>query len=111
MRAIAERDSHLGTRRLLRYSRARNREVSATAIPLQLENQVRAAYEKIPRESRATMGGCIAALPDADELQDYLAQLRAAWLSGWCNQPGRYQHLLLRLYHCIAFLRYQGNAF
>jgi hypothetical protein len=80
-------------------------------MSLQLENQARAAYENISAESRATMGGCVAALPDADELQDYLAQLRTAWLSGWCNQPGRYQHLLLRLYHCVAFLRYEGNAF
>jgi hypothetical protein len=80
-------------------------------MSLQLENEARAAYEKIPAESRATMGGCVAALPDADHLQEYLAGLRTAWLSGWCNQPGRYQHLLLRLYHCVAFLRYEGNAF
>ena len=78
---------------------------------LQLENEARAAYERIPAESRATMGGCVGALPDADELQDYLATLRQVWESGWCNQPGRYQHLLLRLYHCVAFLRYEGNAF
>jgi hypothetical protein len=37
--------------------------------------------------------------------------LRTAWSQGWCNQPGRYPHLLLRLYHCVAFLRYEGNAF
>src|SRR5208282_6406643 len=81
------------------------------SMHLQLENEARAAYDEIPAEGRATMGGCVAALPDADELQDYLARLRVAWLSGWCNHPGRYQHLLLRLYHCVAFLRYEGNAF
>jgi hypothetical protein len=80
-------------------------------MSLQLENEARAAYESIPAESRAMMGGCIAALPDAEDLQDYLANLRAAWSAGWCNQPARYRHLLLRLYHCVAFLRYEGNAF
>ena len=78
---------------------------------LKLENEARAAYENIPAESRATMGGCIGTLPDANDLQDYIGQLRGAWLSGWGNHPGRYQHLLLRLYHCVAFLRYEGNAF
>jgi hypothetical protein len=80
-------------------------------MSLQLENEARAAYEKIPAESRATMGACVIALPDADELQEYLTTLRTAWSQGWCNQPGRYPHLLLRLYHCVAFLRYEGNAF
>ena len=80
-------------------------------MSLQLENEARAAYEKIPKDSRAKMGACVTALPDADELQDYLTTLRTAWSQGWCNQPGRYPHLLLRLYHCIAFLRYEGNAF
>jgi hypothetical protein len=80
-------------------------------MSLQLENEARAAYENILAAHRATMGGCVAALPVADDLQYYLARLRVAWSSGWCNQPARYQHLLLRLYHCIAFLRYEGNAF
>ncbi|MBI4028087.1 MAG: hypothetical protein HY360_24095 [Verrucomicrobia bacterium] len=80
-------------------------------MSLQLETEARAAYEKILAESRAAMGGCVAALPDADELQEYLTTLRTAWSQGWCNQPGRYPPLLLRLYHCVAFLCYEGNAF
>ena len=80
-------------------------------MSLNLENEARAAYEKIPAECRAAMGACVTALPDADELQEYLTTLRSAWSQGWCNQPGRYPHLLLRLYHCVAFLRYEGNAF
>src|SRR6266436_2340481 len=80
-------------------------------MSLLLENEARGAYEGIAADTRAKMGGCVAALPDAYDLHDYLPRLRAAWLSGWCNHPGRYQHVLLRLYHCIAFLRYEGNAF
>jgi hypothetical protein len=57
-------------------------------MSLQLENEARAAYEKIPAESRATMGACVTTLPDADELQEYLTTLRTAWSQGWCNQPG-----------------------
>lgn len=60
----------------------------------------------VPRWARV-----LTALPDADVLQDYLTALRAAWSQRWCNQPARYPHLLLRLYRCIAFLRYEGNAF
>jgi hypothetical protein len=77
----------------------------------QLENEARAAYEKIRVESRSKMGACVAALPDADELQEYLTTLRAAWAQGWCNRPARYPSLLLRLYHCVAFLRYEGGKF
>lgn len=80
-------------------------------MPLQLENDARAAYQAITPDSRAKMGACVTVLPDADELQEYLTTLRAAWSQGWCNQPARYPHLLLRLYHCVAFLRYEGNAF
>lgn len=80
-------------------------------MPLHLENEARAAYQAITADNRAKMGACVSALPDADKLQDYLTTLRAAWSQGWCNQPARYPHLLLRLYHCIAFLRYEGNAF
>jgi hypothetical protein len=36
---------------------------------LQLENAARATYEGIPADSRAKMGACVTALPDADELQ------------------------------------------
>ncbi|MCX7824473.1 MAG: hypothetical protein N2689_02835 [Verrucomicrobiae bacterium] len=85
--------------------------MSAADLLPQLENDARAAYEGIPADHRAKMGACVAALPDADGLQQYLATLREAWLQGWCNNPGRYPHLLLRLYHCVAFLRYEGNAF
>jgi hypothetical protein len=84
---------------------------NAVECPLQFENAARAAYERISAEKRAAMGGCIAALPNADDFQAFLRQLREAWPNGWCNHPGRYQHLLLRLYHSIAFLRYEGNAF
>lgn len=76
-----------------------------------LENEARAAYERIPVDHRAKMGACVTALPDSDALQEYLTCLRAAWSQGWCNQPSRHPHLLLRLYHCVAFLRYEGNAF
>jgi hypothetical protein len=77
----------------------------------ELEYEARAAYGKIPAQKRATMGACVVALPDADEFQEYLTTLRAAWSQGWRNQPACYPHLLLRLYHCVAFLRYEGNAF
>lgn len=76
-----------------------------------LENEARAAYDRILADHRAKMGACVAALPDADELQEYLTTLHEVWSQGWCNQPARYPHLLLRLYHCVAFLRYEGNAF
>lgn len=76
-----------------------------------LENEALAAYGRIPANQRAKMGACVVTLPAADELQGYLAALRKAWSHGWCNQPARYPHLLLRLYHCVAFLRYEGNAF
>lgn len=76
-----------------------------------LENEARDVYESIPAEKRAAIGACVAALPDAANLQEYLTTLRTAWSQGWCNQPTRYPHLLLRLYHCVAFLRYEGNAF
>jgi len=80
-------------------------------MSLQLENKARAAYERIPAANRAAMGACVVTLPAADELQEYLTAVRSAWSMGWCNQPARYPHLLLRLYHCVAFLRYEGNAF
>lgn len=80
-------------------------------MSLQLENEARVAYENIPAANRAAMGACVVTLPAADELQEYLTAVRSAWSIGWCNQPARYPHLLLRLYHCVAFLRYEGNAF
>ncbi len=76
-----------------------------------LENEAQAVYESIPTGDRAEIGACVAALPEADKLQEYLSTLRTAWSQGWCNQPARYPYLLLRLYHCVAFLRYEGNAF
>ncbi len=76
-----------------------------------IEDEARAAYEGIPANIRYKMGAIVVALPDAEELQAFLVTLRAAWSQGWCNHPGRYPHLLLRLYHCVAFLRYEGNAF
>lgn len=57
------------------------------------------------------MGAYIQALPKAEELNDYLKELSKAWLDGWRDNPKRYPHLLLRLYHCVAFLYYEGNAF
>jgi hypothetical protein len=86
-------------------------QVARLPVPLQLENQARAAYERVAAADRAKMGGCVVALPGSEEMRDYLPKLRAAWLDGWCNHPGQYRHLLLQLYHCIAFLCYEGNAF
>lgn len=57
------------------------------------------------------MGGCLAALPDAEALDSFLSQAKQTWLQGWLNSPARHPHLLLRLYHCVAFLRYEGNKF
>ncbi len=51
------------------------------------------------------------ALPNADTLNGFLGQAKQIWLQGWLNAPARHPYLLLRLYHCVAFLRYEGNKF
>lgn len=75
------------------------------------EQDAKFAYESLPIHSKQEMGGCLGALPDAEDLDIFLDQAKQAWQQGWLNAPARYPHLLLRLYHCVAFLRYEGNKF
>jgi hypothetical protein len=68
-------------------------------------------YESLPIGARQRLGGCLGALPEADSMGSFLSEAKDVWCGGWNYSPRRYPHLLLRLYHCVAFLKYEGNRF
>ncbi|MBE7494151.1 MAG: hypothetical protein HS117_04360 [Verrucomicrobiaceae bacterium] len=75
------------------------------------ESFAKHAYVLLAPEVRGRIGGCLGALPDAEQMDAFIAAAKREWQDGWKHSIGRYPHMLLLLYQCVAFLKYEGNKF
>ncbi len=75
-----------------------------------LENQAQQKYEGLPANNHA-VGRALGAVPASEDLPAFMEELRRLWREGWAENLGAQPHLLLQLYHTVAFLRYDGGRF